>query len=283
MTPDASRSRLRPSAFVGSARTLPRRSAKFVVRSVSGVIFRVLGASAPAGFDAASCLVIAPHPDDETLGCGATIARKRAAGTQVTVVIVSDGRRSPRAAELTEAEFVVLRRTEALEALSRLGVAADDVEFLDFEDGTLVERLPEVAAALRRVIQRRSPQQVLVTSTADRHPDHAAVARVARHLLETGDLTGELFEYPVWQRMPALSTTAAGVRSRIERAGRSSPHGRPASAVARLRPVLVRTDGHLETKRLALAAYPSQLPYLPVGFVEDFLQPFEVLVAISDR
>lgn len=59
-----------------------------------------------------STLVIAPHPDDETIGCGAAIARKRTAGTPVEVAVVTDGRHShlsplvspTRLAELREAE-----------------------------------------------------------------------------------------------------------------------------------------------------------------------------------
>src|SRR5690349_19075047 len=50
---------------------------------------------------ARSCLVLAPHPDDETLGCGATIMRKRAAGTPVHVVIATDGRHSLASSELS--------------------------------------------------------------------------------------------------------------------------------------------------------------------------------------
>ena len=47
-----------------------------------------------------SALVLAPHPDDETIGCGATILRKVAAGTPVTVFVATDGRHSHRSAAL---------------------------------------------------------------------------------------------------------------------------------------------------------------------------------------
>src|SRR5829696_1206258 len=58
---------------------------------------RITARDETAAVAARGCLVIAPHPDDETLGCGATIARKRAAGTPVRVVIVADGRYAQRA------------------------------------------------------------------------------------------------------------------------------------------------------------------------------------------
>src|SRR3954464_13432525 len=65
---------------------------------------------------AASCIVFAPHPDDETLGCGATIHRKRDAGTAVHVVIASDGRRSQHPGVIAPEELVRMRAQEALAA-----------------------------------------------------------------------------------------------------------------------------------------------------------------------
>jgi LmbE family N-acetylglucosaminyl deacetylase len=268
------------SAGIRSAATLPRRSAKFVVGAMSRAVFRALGVPAPADFAAASCLVLAPHPDDETLGCGATIARKRALGSKVSVVVVSDGNQSPRSAELTDGEFISLRRSEALEALLRLGVASDDVEFLEFEDGALTEQLPNVVIALKAIVRSRSPQQIFVTSTMDRHPDHAALGRAARNLVDDGIFSGDLFEYPIWQRIPAFSTTLGSLRSSVDRVG---PPRSPRQFLAGLRPLLIRTDGYLQFKSHALAAYSSQLPHFPIGFLDDFLQQFEVFVAVPRR
>src|SRR5436309_3449421 len=78
-----------------------------------------------------STLVIAPHPDDETLGCGATIARKTAAGTSVHVVVVADGSRGHATDDLADHSGLAARReAECRAALARLGVGADDVVFL---------------------------------------------------------------------------------------------------------------------------------------------------------
>ena len=60
-----------------------------------------------------SLMVLAPHPDDETFGCGALIARARAAGSTVTVVIATDGSRCTSSARLGPAEIVALRRAGA--------------------------------------------------------------------------------------------------------------------------------------------------------------------------
>ncbi|HEY5624375.1 MAG TPA: PIG-L family deacetylase, partial [Gammaproteobacteria bacterium] len=66
--------------------------------------------------------MIAPHPDDEVLGCGGTMARHLAAGDHVHVVVVTDGRRS-RVAGLKPEAVAEVRRQEATNAASLLGVS----------------------------------------------------------------------------------------------------------------------------------------------------------------
>src|SRR4051794_15264243 len=95
-----------------------------------------------------SCLVVAPHPDDETFGCGATILRKRAHGTPVRVVIVTDGRHSTKSAVISPEALAALRRREALDACSRLGLDSTDVIFLDYEDGKLETQLPDLTSRI---------------------------------------------------------------------------------------------------------------------------------------
>src|SRR5580704_5769431 len=70
-------------------------------------------------------LVIAPHPDDEVLGCGGVIARHAVHGDRVDVAVVSKG-----APEIFSAESVAGTRAELAEAHKLLGVSA--VHFLDF-------------------------------------------------------------------------------------------------------------------------------------------------------
>jgi len=275
----------RPSAGVGELsragvrglESRARRTAKSIVRRTSSSVITLIGTDASDDFDRRSCLVLAPHPDDETFGCGATIARKRDAGSEVKVVIVTDGRRSPHAESVTSAELVAIRRREALVALSRLGVEASDVTFLDFEDGTLCDRTDDVAAALAAVVSETSLDHVVVTSVADRHPDHRALGVAARMLLDTGEMRGELYEYAIWQRVPAAVVVAQLVRRAVGRGG--SLRARVSSA----RPRLVSTNGQIERKASAVNAYESQLALLPVGFVEDFLQQSEVFVRVPQR
>ena len=91
-------------------------------------------------------LILAPHQDDETLGCGGVIARKRNEGLPVDVVFITDGSASHLGhPKFTPTEIGLLRRREALAALAILGVETPAIYFLDEPDGTV-----DVVAEVRR-------------------------------------------------------------------------------------------------------------------------------------
>ena len=228
-----------------------------------------------------SCLVVAPHPDDETLGCGVTIMRKLDAGTPVKVAIATDGRRSSESKVMSAEELVRVRRQEALEATGRLGLGPDDVVFLDFEDQGLADNLAELTERLATLVEGFQPEELLVASVLDHHPDHHAVGQAARRLLDAGAFDGRVAEYPMgfWRTMPWRGRPRGAARTAWSFLSGSL------SAVARLRPELVRTDGYLDRKRHVLDAYASQLTNLTGEaewwtlddpFLEHFLGPYEV-------
>jgi LmbE family N-acetylglucosaminyl deacetylase len=228
-----------------------------------------------------SCLVVAPHPDDETLGCGVTIMRKLDAGTPVKVAIATDGRRSSESKVMSAEELVRVRRQEALEATGRLGLGPGDVVFLEFEDQGLADNLAELTERLAALVERFRPQELLVASVLDHHPDHHAVGQAARRLLAAGAFDGRVAEYPMgfWRTMPWRGRPRGAARTAWSFLSGS------VAAVARLRPELVRTDGYLDRKRHVLDAYASQLTNLTGEaewwtlddpFLEHFLGPYEV-------
>ena len=141
------------------------------------------------------CLVSAPHPDDEVLGCGATIARKRAAGTEVRVLFATDGRHG-RVDGLTPEALARVREAEARDAAKRLGVAPDALIFLGWEDGTLASREEELRLRLAVEIARFNPDEVYAPCRFDAHPDHEALGRAAAAAAHSR--ATPLLEYPVW-------------------------------------------------------------------------------------
>jgi N-acetylglucosamine malate deacetylase 1 len=113
-------------------------------------------------------VVVAPHPDDETLGCGGTIARFAAEGVAVSVLVVS-GHLPPL---YDQAVFDTSRR-EAEAAFDIMNVA--NFEFLSIP-ATLVRDVPvaELNGKIGSFIRRFSPEMVLIPFP-DRHVDHRVI------------------------------------------------------------------------------------------------------------
>jgi LmbE family N-acetylglucosaminyl deacetylase len=131
---------------------------------------------APTGAD--RVLVIAPHPDDETLGCGGTLALHARAGDSVCVLIVTDGG-SSRAGGLERERMRALRRSEAQRAISALARA--ELVQLDLPEGRWSPE--DLLPSLRTLLERTRPTLVYATSCVDFHPEHLKVAQVAARAL----------------------------------------------------------------------------------------------------
>jgi len=127
-------------------------------------------------------LVLAPHPDDETIGCGGTLRKYVDAGARVHVAILTDGRQgdpeirglreNDKARHRKEEELVERRKRETLAALDILGV--EEREFLGARDGELHASTAVIAPQIARVLSQWRPDVVLLPFVTDRHADHFA-------------------------------------------------------------------------------------------------------------
>lgn len=227
-----------------------------------------------------SALVIAPHPDDETLGCGGAIALLQAMGCAVQVLVISDGTRShPHSIQYPPLRLRTLRETETQEALSILGMGNLEVTFLRLPDGSIPT--PESAdfqAALDRCcqfLQRLKPATLFLPWRLDPHPDHQAtwhLIHAALANLKNLDYSPRLIEYPIWDWDPEQrGDWAEGDQITAWRLDISSV---------------------LDTKLKAIAAYRSQTTDLinddPQGFrltpemLENFARPWELYLEELD-
>jgi LmbE family N-acetylglucosaminyl deacetylase len=155
-------------------------------------------------------LVVSPHPDDETLGCGGLIARQAAAGRRVHVLFLTDGEASHREhPTLKPSALAALRRDEAVAALQALGVAnpRSAATFLGAPDGGLANLDPEsrdaLVGILRKWIRADQPEAVAVTMKADGSSEHAAAAEMVEAAVRANG-GGWLLEFPVWAWWNAL-------------------------------------------------------------------------------
>lgn len=148
-------------------------------------------------------VVIAPHPDDESLGCGGTIALLREAGLPVHVIFVSDGTLShPNSKKYPAEKLKQLRESEALNALKILNVDADDASFMRLKDRSVPNSgEPHFEAAVQQILQILQPLQpdtILVTWEKDLHPDHRAAWQIVNAAASELKKTPQILQYLIW-------------------------------------------------------------------------------------
>lgn len=147
-----------------------------------------------------SAVVFSPHYDDETLGVGGTILKKRRCGAEVYLVFMTDGSRS-HARVMDGARLAALRRAEAIKAAKVLGVEESHVRFLNFPETNLQQSRVEAMHRVVALLQEFRCPQVYVPST--REPllwsaDHRVTTEIVFRALSHGRDRPEVFEYPVW-------------------------------------------------------------------------------------
>ena len=118
-------------------------------------------------------LSLAPHPDDESIGCGGSLALHAQAGDPIKVVFLTNGAKGDSTGKVDKEEYVALRRSEAEEACKCLGIT--DVEFWGYEDRELAGSKGKLTR-LMALLNNFNPELVYVPSPLEFHPDHRAAA-----------------------------------------------------------------------------------------------------------
>ena len=162
-------------------------------------------------------LILSPHQDDETLGCGGLIAMACALGLAPRVAYLTDGAASHRGSPSWPAHrLAAARRREARRALRVLGVRSRDIRFLGWPDGrpaTPGTPAHEAAADdLKAWVRSRPPRSVLSTWRGEPHCDHEAAADLADVL--AARLAGPVrrLDFIVWGwTRPELAAEPKGV------------------------------------------------------------------------
>lgn len=232
-----------------------------------------------AGLDAARLpasgrtVVVAAHPDDETLGAGGLIAELAAAGRPAEVVVVTDGAGShPGSGTVTPAALVTQRADEVRAAVSLLSPGST-VTLLGRPDGQVRELRDAVADDLRAVLTAGGPVRLLVAPwRGDGHRDHRVVGEICAALAD--ELGVALWEYPLWlwhwatpddERVPWAQLRALPLGDR--------------SVVLKHRAVAAHTS-----QVQALSSAPEDAPQLHPQFLRTFdrdAEPFVVTEPVT--
>jgi LmbE family N-acetylglucosaminyl deacetylase len=181
-------------------------------------------------------LVVAPHPDDESIGCGGLIASLRARGVQVHIVIVTDGAGShPNSPSYPPARLASLREAEARDALAILGVDPGAVSFWQLGDRFVPDQgaagFESAVARALTLMRNLQPTLLVIPGGTDAHGDHRAVWSIWSRAAVEAARPPRLLEYIVW---PKPDVAAEG------------------------RPLTLDIAAVLPLKRRAIAAHRSQ-------------------------
>lgn len=170
-----------------------------------------------------TAMVVAPHPDDEVVGCGGIIIAHRDAGEDVHAVIMTDGGRGNPGGS-GGADYNALRQEEARRAMDGLG--GGELHFLGHPDGELARTLKPVDG-LSSVLARVEPEAIFFPSPYEVHPDHRATSLLVFRALRAVGRWPRIYLYEIGAMMPI-------------------------NLLVDITPFMMR-------KERALAAYPSQL------------------------
>jgi LmbE family N-acetylglucosaminyl deacetylase len=175
----------------------------------------LMSESARGGLPALSAstrlLVVAPHPDDETIATGALIQQVRAAGGEVRIVLLTAGDNNPwpqrwlerrwRIGPAERQRWARRRSEELLHALAMLGISPPALQTLGWPDMGVTDMLlhatDDAVATLTEAIDRFSPDLIVLPSLHDHHPDHSAAHVLVRLALAGRAEPPTLFTYLV--------------------------------------------------------------------------------------
>lgn len=207
-----------------------------------------------------SAIVFAPHPDDETLGCGGTILQKKAAGAAIQLVFVTDGSRS-HAAFMSEPELREIRQREALAAAKSLGIPAADVTFLGFGDGRLAQNLTAATERIATFLQAHPAAEIFVPSNRETPPDHALTYQAVLAALDQRSLAPSVYAYPIWywHQWPWVPLRKDGGKRKLLEQLKISLASGLGTALFRDFQHAVYIEPVLSQKRVALNQHASQM------------------------
>lgn len=202
-------------------------------------------------------LVLAPHPDDESLGCGALLVAAFA-GPGAHVVCLTDGSAShPGSRTVPPDALARIRRKELSDAVANLGGTDKDITWLGAPDSAL---RPEhgASAALTDLLRSGVFGLVLAPSPLDPHCDHVVAADIGRKIVAEAPQM-QLAFYPIWSRWHAKVSTPHPAGTRAWRLAAGAAAARKTAAIA----------AHRSQAGLVVRDCPDGFS-MPPGFAEFF-------------
>jgi N-acetylglucosamine malate deacetylase 1 len=141
-----------------------------------------------------SMLVVAPHQDDEAIGCGGALALQARSGSAAAVVMLQDGGDEHAGFGITREALIEMRNEESRRCAAILGLEAPI--FLNHE--RLADRIAEASGEVLEILRQRKVDAVFVPFVLDGHPDHRSANYILAAALAKIDWPVRVFGYEVW-------------------------------------------------------------------------------------
>ena len=153
-------------------------------------------------------LVIAPHPDDDVIGCGGTVRLHRRLGHTVTILYLSDGEKGIK--NMNPIKTAELRRVEAVRSSGHLGVPEENLYHLHLRDGDIINQ-SGTNYDFRDILEKSNPDIIYLPSFCETHRDHyAANILLKNNLVRSATIAA----YEVWT--PLIPNRLVNISSVIE-------------------------------------------------------------------
>jgi LmbE family N-acetylglucosaminyl deacetylase len=145
-------------------------------------------------------LVISPHPDDESIGCGGTVRKHVQEGDTVRAIFLTSGEKGGHGRG--EKETACIREAEARSAATILGI--ESIEFYRLRDGAL-RVSPRAAERLRKMLVKWQPDCIYLPHADEMHSDHRAAVRLLKRALGAiSDYAPRILMYEIWTPLQQL-------------------------------------------------------------------------------
>jgi LmbE family N-acetylglucosaminyl deacetylase len=232
-------------------------------------------------------LVVAPHPDDETLGCGVLIQQVLAVGGVVRVLLLTDGDNNPWPQRYIERRLRIdttarrrwggRRRSEVIQAMAQLGLAESALHPMGWLDMGVTPRLrddtPAAVATVRAAVKAFQPSLICCPALGDSHPDHGAAHVLCRLALAEMEMAPLLLAYPVHGEVDESAYPIGLDVSREQQERKLQALGRHQTQMvlsgARMRRLALSPERY---KTIVVSAGSARLPWQPPAILKPWLR-----------
>jgi N-acetyl-1-D-myo-inositol-2-amino-2-deoxy-alpha-D-glucopyranoside deacetylase len=235
-------------------------------------------------------LVVAPHPDDETIATGLLIQRVRAAGGQVGILLLTRGDNNPWPQRWLERRVWInaadrqrwgrRRHAEMLQALQCLEVPVQALQSLGWPDMGVTDGLLQssdaAVAELVAAFGQFRPSLIAMPALGDRHPDHGSAHVLVRLALATQSDPPQQLAYLVHGRAPdsgVIEISGTAAQADRKRTALAAHRSQMALSGGRMRQLAARPERYVgPASAPARPGMTSQLPWRPPAWMRPWLR-----------